>query len=99
MLWKTTALLAAALLLAAAAPKATTPKPAAKPSATKAAPAKPQPAPVANFDARNPASVVELLNSGGGKASIVRKDPDAVLVQVTSVAANFSLQFAACDAL
>jgi hypothetical protein len=98
MLWKTTALLAAALLLAAAAPKATTPKPAAKPAVTKAAPAKPQAAPVPNFDARNPASVVELLNSGGGKAAIVRKDPDAVLVQVTSVAANFSLQFAACDA-
>jgi hypothetical protein len=98
MLWKTTILIAAAILIAGAAPKTPAPKPAAvaKPSPAKPAPAKA--APVANFDARNPASVVELLNAGGGKAAIARKDPDAVLVTVTSVAANFSLQFAACDA-
>jgi hypothetical protein len=97
MSWKTTILIAAAVLTAGAAPKPPAPKPAAaKPSPAKPAPAKA--APVANFDARNPASVVELLNAGGGKAAIARKDPDAVLVTVTSVAANFSLQFAACDA-
>lgn len=97
MPWKTAALILAAVLTAGAAPKPAPPKPAA----AKAAPAKPAPAkaaPVANFDARNPASVVELLNAGGGKAAIASKDPDAVLVTVTSVAANFSLQFAACDA-
>jgi hypothetical protein len=98
MPWKTTALiLAAAIITAGAAAKPGPPKPAA----AKAAAAKPAPAraaPVANFDARNPASVVELLNAGGGKAAIAQKDPDAVLVTVTSVAANFSLQFAACDA-
>jgi hypothetical protein len=99
MLLKTVALIAAALLVSAAAPKSTAPKAAAaKPAAIKSAPVRPQAAPVANFDARNPASVVELLNAGGGKAAIARKDPDAVLVLVTSVAANFSLQFAACDA-
>jgi hypothetical protein len=98
MFWKTTSLIAAAVLIAGAAPKATGPKPAATKPAAKAAPAKATPSPVANFDARNPASVVELLNAGGGKAAIARKDPDAVLVTVNSVAANFSLQFAACDA-
>ena len=104
MFWKTTILIAAAALIAGAAPKAPAPKPsAAKPAAAKPAPAKAAPpkatlAPVANFDARNPASVVELMNAGGGKAAIAQKDPDAVLVTVTSVAANFSLQFAACDA-
>jgi hypothetical protein len=98
MLWKTTILIAAAVLVAAAAPKAPAPKPSAAKPAAKSAPAKATPSPVANFDARNPASVVELMNAGGGKAAIARKDPDAVLVTVTSVAANFSLQFAACDA-
>src|SRR3569623_2538789 len=103
MLWKMTALAAAALLLAAAAPKPAgqkaPPRPATRPPvAGKPAPAKATPSPVANFDARNPASVVELLNAGGGKAAIARKDSDAVLVTVSSVAANFSLQFAACDA-
>ena len=100
MLCKTTALVAAAVLIAGAAPKPAPPKPvaAAKAPAAKPAPAKPATAPVANFDARNPASVVELLNAGGGKAAIARKDPDEVLVTVASVAANFSLQFAACDA-
>ncbi|WP_372783813.1 hypothetical protein [Phenylobacterium sp.] len=99
MFWKTATLLAAALLIAGAAPKSPAPKPAAgKAAPTKTAPPKAMAAPVANFDARNPASVVELMNAGGGKAAIARKDPDAVLVTVTSVAANFSLQFAACDA-
>jgi len=100
MPWKTTALIAAAVLIAGAAPKPAPPKPvaAAKAPAAKPAPAKATPAPVANFDARNPASVVELLNAGGGKAAIARKDPDEVLVTVSSVAANFSMQFAACDA-
>jgi hypothetical protein len=99
MLWKMTVLAAAALLMAAAAPKPAPKAPAGKPSAAaKPAPAKATPSPVANFDARNPASVVELLNAGGAKAAIARKDTDAVLVTVASVAANFSLQFAACDA-
>jgi hypothetical protein len=53
---------------------------------------------VADFDARNPASVMAVLNLGGGKATLVQKDTDAVLVTFASVAANFSLLFAGCDA-
>lgn len=101
MSWKLPILLAAAVLVSGAAPKPTAPKAAPKAAAAKPAPTKAaaaRTAPVANFDARNPASVVALLNAGGGKAAIARKDPDAVLVTVNSVAANFSLQFAACDA-
>jgi hypothetical protein len=109
MFWKTTALLAAALLTIAAAPakppaKAPSPKasaPAAKPPApaAKLAPAKSAPvSPVANFDARNPQSVMAVLNAGGGKATLVQKDGDIVLVNFLSPAANFTLQFEACDA-
>jgi hypothetical protein len=110
MLWKTTALIAAVVLAAPilAAPMTTwgaakpvTPK--AAPPAAKAAPAKPAPAkpavsPVANFDARNPTSVMAVLNSGGGKATLLQKDADTVLLNFASLAANFSLQFDACDA-
>ena len=39
-----------------------------------------------------------VLNLGGGKASQVRKDDDTVLVAFASPAANFTLQFAGCDA-
>jgi hypothetical protein len=101
MLWKTTALVAALLSATGVAAKPAAPK-AAPPA--KAAPAKPTPAakpvvsPVADFDARNPASVVAILNAGGGKASIVQKDSDAVLLTFASVAANFTVLFADCDA-
>lgn len=102
MLWKSTALLATALLLAmAAAPKPPAPKASTagpKAASAKPAPAKPLASPVANFDARNPASVMAVLNSGGGKASLVQKDTDTVLLTFVSLAANFSLQFDACDA-
>lgn len=98
MLWKPLALTAAVVLTMAAAPKPTTPKAAAKPAAAaaKPAPVKATPAPVPDFDARYPASVVALLNLGGGKAQIVRKEEDSVLVTVNSVAANFTLQFIGC---
>jgi len=98
MPWKITAIAFAALLAGAAAPKPASQKPPAAKPVARSTPAKARPSPVANFDARNPASVVAVLNAGGGKAAIARKDADAVLVTVTSVAANFSLQFAACDA-
>ena len=105
MLWKTTALLAAALLAplsavaAPAKPKTAAQAPAAAPpAAAKPAPAKPLVSPVADFDARNPSSVAAILNSGGAKASVVSKDADAVLLSVTSVAANFTVLFASCDA-
>lgn len=104
MLRKTTALLAAAILAApvmawTATPKPTVPKaPGAAAAAPKPAPAKPMAAPIADFDARNPASVMALLNQGGAKATQVSKDADSVLVNVTSVAANFTVLFARCDA-
>lgn len=94
------------LLFGAALPAgaATAKKPAAKaagaaaPAASPAQPAAPKPAaPIADFDARNPLSVIALLNASGGRASLVKTDDDAVLITFTSVAANFSAQFAGCD--
>jgi hypothetical protein len=104
MFRKTTALIACALLAAPmttwGATKPAAPK-APAPAAAKPAPAKPAPAavsPVADFDARNPTSVMAVLNSGGGKASQLQKDGDSVLVGFVSIAANFTLLFEACDA-
>ncbi|MBS0334990.1 MAG: hypothetical protein JSS35_19645 [Proteobacteria bacterium] len=92
----------AALLLAAppSAGAAPAKKPAAKPPAAAAAgsPAPKPVSPIADFDARNPLSVIAILNASGGKATLVSKDADSVLVTFTSVAANFSAQFAGCDA-
>jgi hypothetical protein len=104
MSWKTAALIAAAILTMGAAHKPAAPKAAAP--AAKAGPAKPAPppaagkfaSPVADFDARNPTSVMAVLNSGGGKASLLQKDADTVLVGFVSLAANFTVQFEACDA-
>jgi hypothetical protein len=87
-------LLAAAVLTMGAAP-------AAKPAAPKSAVAKPAPpkpaAPRAALDSRDPASLVGLLNVSGAKAELSHRDEGAVLVAVTSTAANFSAQFAECD--
>jgi hypothetical protein len=104
MFRKTTALIAAAILTMGAAHRPAAPKAAAP--AAKTAPAKPAPppaagkfaSPVADFDARNPTSVMAVLNSGGGKASLLQKDADTVLVGFVSLAANFTVQFEACDA-
>jgi hypothetical protein len=110
MSWKTTALvIAAALALPAAAwgaaakpaarkPPAAKPAASAKPAVANPAAAKPAVSPIAGFDARNPTSVIALLNAGGAKAAQVGKDADTVLVNVTSVAANFTVLFASCDA-
>ena len=101
MFRKTTALIATALLAAVlAAPMITwgAAKPTAPKAPAKVSPARAAPSPVANFDARNPASVMAVLNSGGGKASLLQKDADTVLLSFASLAANFSLQFDACDA-
>jgi hypothetical protein len=104
MSWKTAILLACALLIPAAAmaakakPKAAAPAPAVAPAAAKPAPVKPVASPIADFDARNPSSVMAILNLGGAKATLVSKDTDAVLLNVTSVAANFTVFFASCDA-
>ena len=104
MFRKTIALLACAVLtMAAAAPKTPAPKPSAPKTApakaAAAAPAKPASvSPVASFDARNPTSVMAVLNSSGGKATLVAKDADIVLLNFVSPAANFTLQFQSCDA-
>src|SRR5436309_16129085 len=98
MSWKTTALAAALLVAGGAAAKPAAPKApppakaaAAKPTAPKPTAAKAVASPVADFDARNPASVMAVLNLSGGNATQLRKDEDAVLVDFKSVAANFTL--------
>jgi hypothetical protein len=105
----TVALFAALLAAPLAAPMAAgaaPAKPATKPaaSAKPATPAAPKPvspkplSPVADFDARNPLSVIAILNASGGKATLVNKQDDSVVVAFASVAANFNVQFAGCDA-
>jgi hypothetical protein len=92
---KTLMLLAAAgLLMAAKKPPAP-----AKPAAAKPAAAKPaqHAEPAGEFDARNPQNLIALLSSAGGKAQVAHQEEDAVLVAVTSAAADFSMQFAGCD--
>lgn len=87
-------LLPAALLCIAAAPaKKPTPT---KPPAAKAAPAK-TPGATA-YDAQNPQGLMEILGAAGAKVQTRRREQDAVFVTVTSAAANFSLQFAGCNA-
>jgi len=96
---KTLGLTAFALLIAPAAQAAPVKAPAASPAPPAAASKPPAtPSPVADFDARNPASVMALMNLGGGKATLAGKDTDTVLLSVTSVAANFTVLFASCDA-
>lgn len=83
-------LIPAALALLAAAP-------AGRPTASKA-PAARATQKAAAFDARNPKGMIELITSAGGAAGPMRRDTDAVFVTVTAAAANFSVQFAGCDA-
>lgn len=74
------------------APKA----PAPKAAAPKAAPAK---APAAGpYDAGNPQSLTDLLAAAGATASAKRREGDSVFVAIASTAANFSVQFAGCNA-
>ncbi|MEW5687991.1 MAG: hypothetical protein AB1942_24005 [Pseudomonadota bacterium] len=87
-------LTAAALACAAAAPA---PKAPPKTAPAKAAPKTPA-KPAIAYDAQNPQSLTTLLNDLGAKTTPARKDEDSVFVAVTSAAANFSLQFAGCDA-
>ena len=97
------ALIAVLVMGAAAKPKPPPAKPVAtaKPAPSKPAPSKPgaaKAAPIADFDAQNPMSVIALLNTNGAKATLVQKQEDLVQVAVTSVAANFGMIFAGCDA-
>ena len=98
-LGKTLALVCAAILaMGASKPKPAPPK--LTPAAAKPAPAKlatAKPASTGDFDARNPMNLIALLNTAGGKAEVAHKEEDAVLVTVSSTAADFSMQFAGCD--
>lgn len=96
MHWKTLSLVCVAIATMGASPKPKTPPAKPAPAAAKAAPVRP--APSADFDARNPMNLIALLNTAGGKAQVAHKEDDAVLVTVTSTAADFSMQFAGCDA-
>ena len=97
-------LLPAALLCLAAAPAPKTPP--AKPAPAKAAaPAKPPTTPPAKptaepggFDASNPQGLMDILGAAGAKVQTSRREDDAVFVAVTSNVANFSMQFAGCNA-
>jgi hypothetical protein len=98
MFWKTSALLACAVLAMGAARKPA-PAPAAPVAAAPAqAQAAPAAKPAAPFDPRDPASLAALLATVGAKATVSRREDDAVLVAVTSTAANFSAQYAGCNA-
>ena len=90
-------LLPAALACLAAAPA---PKSApAKAPAAKAAAGKPPPKAAARpYDAQNPESLTGLLTELGARTGTARKEGDSAFFTVTSAAANFSLQFAGCDA-
>ena len=68
---------------------------AAAPAPKAAAPAK---APAGPYDAQNPQGLMDLLGAAGAKVQTSRKEEDSVFVTVTSTAANFSLQFAGCNA-
>lgn len=84
-------LLAAALLSMGAAAKPAAPKPAV------AKPAPPKPAAPSGFDIRDPNGLASILTAAGAKAQVGKPQEDGVLVGVTSVAANFSMQFVGCD--
>ncbi|WP_293677431.1 hypothetical protein [uncultured Phenylobacterium sp.] len=84
-------LLPAAVLCLAAAP-------ATKPPPVKPAPPKAAPKAAATFDATNPQGLMDILGAAGAKAQTSRREADAVFVAVTSAVANFSMQFAGCNA-
>jgi hypothetical protein len=95
MIRKTAALIVLALMTTAAAPK----HPARKPPASPASRPPPAVTPgAARIDARDPAAMIALLGAAGAKAQVARKEPDAILLAVTSTMANFSVQYAQCDA-
>lgn len=77
---------AAALCLAAAPAQKPAPKAAARPPAAPA------------WDAQSPQALIELLTAAGAKAQVARREEDTVFATVTSTAANFSVQFAGCNA-
>lgn len=69
----------------------------AKPASAKAAP-KAAPAAAAAFDATNPQGFMDVLTAAGAAIPTRRREEDAVFATVTSAAANFSMQYAGCNA-
>lgn len=88
-------------ILAAIALVALAGAPIAAPAQTKPAPKaapKPAAAPAGKFDARDPASLVALLQSTDAKAEVARKTDQEVFLNVTTAGLAFGVQFAGCDA-
>lgn len=86
------------VLLAALALAGPAPAQAPKAAPAKSPPARAAPAAAAGpFNAQDPAALAGLLNAAGAKASVGKRDADAVLVAVTSPAADFTVQFVGCD--
>lgn len=73
-------------------------KPAPKAAPAKAAPAKAPAAAAGPYDATNPSNLTDLLTGAGATAAPPRREEDSVFVAITSTAANFSVQFAGCNA-
>lgn len=95
----------AALALASSAQAADAPaKPAAKPAApaaAKPAPTKPgagaPPLKIANFDARDPASIVALVAALGAKATITKNQDGQVFLTIATPGGDFGAQMIGCD--
>src|SRR5690348_2540116 len=95
---RTTLAAVAAVLFAtgaAAAPKHAVHKPPAKAATPHAAPRAPAAALLA--DTADPATMAVVLQGAGAKTQAARKEPDGVLVTVSSTLADFSIQYAQCD--
>ena len=89
-----------AALICAGAAHAQKPAQKAPPVKAPAAKAAPKPATpaVPAWDGQNPQSLIDLLATAGAKSQVGRKEEDTVFLTVTSKAANFSVQFAGCNA-
>lgn len=100
----------AALAVATSAQAAAAAKPAAKPTvsapakpaAGKASPAKAAtgapPLKIANFDARDPDSIVALIAALGAKATITKNQDSQVFLTITTPGGDFGAQMIGCDA-
>lgn len=84
-----------ALTLASAAQAA---KPPAKPAAAAAKPAATAAAPkIANFDARNPDSIIALLATVNAKATIAKSENGQVFLNIATQGGGFGAQMIGCD--
>ena len=101
MIRSVTILFAALAIAAPAHSQSAKPAPkaaASKTPAPKSAAPKPAPAAAGPYDATNPQNLIDLLTAAGATAAANRREADSVFVAITSAAANFSVQFAGCNA-